>query len=849
MASQVRSRPSEVDVSSDEVGFGDSDGGNGLGGREVVGKLSGEEGRSDAEGGRRGATGGVNGTPEGKKSAKEGKKTTTDGKKTSPEGKKKAAPEGQKQTSEKGATLDSQRQVDVSDKHEDTASDEDTDADQIPPKKPKEPVVKVPVVQVPTRARPSRKSALTKDLKDLKQEDMIPTPQKPRALKRASDEPDLLDAAKRRSLTRSAIEPKKVNYDVKYHPMDKATRPNAPATLKAREEYEEDEGEKDEDEEADDEAEVETPSKRVLRGRGGRKANYDMAAHPLNPLFQTKNSARKSSSKDESVATDESSAPFANPTADTWELLAPLDQHLHHLQGGAPDDTRALPLKWSEVVDTLIEEGWFTRKQFNRWGGFSALRERYEEIRQVAQGDYADQEPRDREDRRVYFQEGWDVFDLDNTQTYRNHNIPKYMRGFKGFTSRDLAMYEKEYIKAQNDAADDTQDTSMQDASMSSASTANPRKAQPVTVTLGDPDDSGTERATTGNLLLNEIRRMEVVNGTTASAEDAAMALDGQLVSAEDAVMVMDEYASDTPTKIVLSGTASATGTSTESPSASQKEPVAKSIVAPFASMVSPLSKKELDEQVAATHKAELAAQSIAATKALINKQPKSTPTSSRNFIDALASPSAATPSQQLLQEVQKTPNGGNTFPSTAKEQLHIGGETIPGTTRKQLPRGRRKSKVKPGSASNFEIHKDTPGNTPKAKSRRNAVTEEVLKENMPEELDEHGQRVTPDIQPSLTAWTATYDAAEARRQAVNASPTSARAEVARSSPDPLTIASPTRPSWSMSGVLLSIEDGHTGAAATVASPPRGVQTRTSGGVSVVIPRAARRRTTAAEMM
>ena len=788
--------------------------------------------------------------------------------------------------------------------HLDTTSDEDTDTVQIPPKTPKEPVVRAQI-----HPRPSRKARITRDLKHLKQEDMIPTPQKPRASKRASDDSDLASAAKRRSLTRNAIEPKKVNYDVKFHPMDQAVRPNAPPTREAREEYEQG------DEEGDDEAEVDTPSKRAPRGRGRKKANYDMTAHPLDPLSQTKHS-RKSSSNADSPAPEESAEPFAKPVAESWELLDPLDQYLHQMQEGAPDNSEALPYPWNEVVNTLIKEGYFTRKQFHRFGGFSALRERYEEIRQVAQGDCADLEPSDPDDRRVYFQEGFDVFELDNTQTYVNPNIPKYMHGIKVFTTRDLARYEREYIKAQKNAAQDvqdtlmqdssTQDTSMQDTSMqdtsmqdtatSSSSAANHHTSPPVAVTLGDPVDSD---AVLVNALQNAIIDMDGGNQNTMSAEEIATALDEQTGISEDIVMAMDEYGQETPTPIILSGTASAA--MTESPSASKKKPAAKGTVAPIASLIHPPTKQKLDEQIATTQKEELAAQSVAATKNFVNKQRMNTPSSSTNLIDSLsplatatpsqqrmntpssntnlidslsplpiATPSQqrmntalsntnlidslsplapATPSQQLLQEMQKVPVAGKIVAGTPKKQVPISNETIPGTNKRQLQRGRRKIKAKPGAAANFEIHEDTPGNTPRPKQRRNAITLDILKENMPEELDEDGQRVTPDVQPILDAFAAAYDAGEVRRHAVAASP-GGHGALQRSSPDPLNVASLTRRSESLGGVLPTTEDHETGAAAAAgaATSARDVQAHT-GRLEVVIPRVAARRLRAADMM
>jgi len=653
--------------------------------------------------------------------------------------------------------------------------------DEIAPKMAKDPVAKAA-----SGARQPKKATLINDLKDLKSEDMIPTPQKPRQLKRSSTS-ELLVKAKRRSLTRNAVEPKKVNYDVKYHPMDKTTRPNAPVTRRVKEEFgDDDEKADDEDDaEADDEA---TPTKMALRGCRGKKANYDMTAHPLNPLFQTKSSSRKSSSKAESPAVEDNLMAFSDIVGDSWEELDPVDKRLHDLQEGAPDDSNALPLKWSEVASTLIEEGYFTKKQFNRGGGVPAMRERYEEIRQTVQDPCADLEPQDRDDRRLFYQEGFDVFDVEGLNTiYVNPNIPEYMRGIKKFTAKDIAKYEQEFESARNNVTMDTQDTSM-----SNSSATKPDESQKITITQSEPEVSDaleTPDKRFATLLKNDIRRMDELNEHIVSTEDIAMAV--------------DDFGQATPAKIILSRSASAAGTVTDSPSRSRIESAAKTLVAPIASMITPLTKEELAEQ------------SIAATKAFLSSpSPRSRGTSS-SLVDPLIAGPDADASKQLLSE---------TKPPTIFGKILA--ETIPGSTKKQLKRGKRK--IKAASATDFAIHEDTPGNTPKSKPRRDAVTLETLKENMPEEW-EHPQ-------PMLDALSAQYHDGHARRQAAGAAEARQLGGTPRSShtsPDPPAASSPFQPSGSLSSAIPSTEDSID----VPATPSAGARVRESSrGISVVIP-------------
>lgn len=675
---------------------------------------------------------------------------------------------------------------------EEAESEAGTDEDEIAPKKTKNPVAKAP-----SGARQPKKATLINELKDLKSEDMIPTPQKPRQLKRSSSS-ELQGGAKRRSLTRNAVQPKKVNYDVKHHPMDKATRPNARATRRVKEEPEEDQDVEDGDEEeADEERDAEaddeaTPTRMALRGRRGKKANYDMTAHPLNPLFQTKDSSRKSSSKAESPAVDDNLMAFPDSVGDSWDELDPADKLLHDLQEGAPDDSNALPLKWSEVASTLVEEGYFTKKQFTRWGGVSALRERYDEIRQAAQGQYADLEPKDRDDRHIYYQEGFDVFDLEGLDTvYVNPNIPEYMRGKKNFTAKDIAKYEQEFNNARNSVTVDT--------GIRSSSATEPSK---LVITLGEPEESDaldTPDMKVATLLKSEIRRMDAMSEHILSTEDVAMATD-------DVAMATDDVGRATPAKALSSHSASgAANAATESPSRSRK---AKAFVAPIASMTAPLTTEELAED------------SIAATKAFLSSPPPKAggPSSSLNLIDSLAAGSGTEASSQLPSEIKPPTIFGK-----------IVAETIPGSTKKQLKRGKRK--ITAASATSFQIHEDTPGNTPKGKPRRDAITLETLKENLPQEWE--------DAQPRLDALTAQYDAGQARREAAGAAEARQRVGTPRpsgSSPDTPNVSSPSRPSGSSSGVIPSVEDSIPVAAA--ASPSADARTRAvDRGISVVIPR------------
>ena len=112
----------------------------------------------------------------------------------------------------------------------------------------------------------------------------------------------------------------------------------------------------------------------------------------------------------ESIESDEGNL-LTSPISDHWKTLTQLDRKLYDLQQGAPDGGNAIPNNWKKVARILIAEHYFTRDEYKSWGGDQALKHRYEGLRRMLQGEHADKEPKDLEDRREIQMEGFDIFD------------------------------------------------------------------------------------------------------------------------------------------------------------------------------------------------------------------------------------------------------------------------------------------------------------------------------------------------------------------------------------------------------------------------------------------------------
>ena len=140
------------------------------------------------------------------------------------------------------------------------------------------------------------------------------------------------------------------------------------------------------------------------------------------------------------------------PIGENWDCLTDFDKRLHNLQHGAPDKSTWLPLGWSDVADTLISKGFLSKEQYTAWGGNGKLRVRYELVRAAVHGDHADSEPRDPQDRPLYWAEDFDVFDICGSKSnYIHRNIPTAMQGIERFTAKEFRRTMKANISCQRD--------------------------------------------------------------------------------------------------------------------------------------------------------------------------------------------------------------------------------------------------------------------------------------------------------------------------------------------------------------------------------------------------------------
>lgn len=163
---------------------------------------------------------------------------------------------------------------------------------------------------------------------------------------------------------------------------------------------------------------------------GKKNVDYDMKHHPMDDLLRPKaarkrsirvwaSSAASSSSlngaplrKDKLSTPENLQNPFGKPILEAWEDLEPLDRRVYILQKGAPSKGNTLPHKWPKVVRLLVKEQYFTREQFNTWGGIQALEERYETIRIHMMTLFgALEEPMEDKEFVLRYSEGFDVYD------------------------------------------------------------------------------------------------------------------------------------------------------------------------------------------------------------------------------------------------------------------------------------------------------------------------------------------------------------------------------------------------------------------------------------------------------
>ena len=276
---------------------------------------------------------------------------------------------------------------------------------------------------------------------------------------------------KRQRMTRGdRLARKSVDYDMKYHPMDDVVRPKAAAAAKRRafdrpnQKLLDDEDEGSLDEGASDvptstrkPAEPHTPERiRITRAGtlGEKVVDYDMKHHPMDDVLRPKATAKRSvwfksvsppilsqklanSTKTSSTVKDGPKNPFTKPSHEDWKDLHAFDRRVYLLQKGSLGNT--LPLAWSKVVKVLIEDGFFTREQFDAWGGIEALKSRYESTRLAVEGFFgAKPEPITKMAWQVFHAEGFEVYKMGVGEKYWPHYGDSIVRPFSVKKGGDL---------------------------------------------------------------------------------------------------------------------------------------------------------------------------------------------------------------------------------------------------------------------------------------------------------------------------------------------------------------------------------------------------------------------------
>lgn len=248
-----------------------------------------------------------------------------------------------------------------------------------------------------------------------------------------------------------------VLYDTNYHPMDEVLRPNAHATLKARSHRLVSSsckrGRRGSDNSRERETDpisntgmkrnkVQASNKNAVRKsprfnssdtRSGKRANYNMRYHPVDDVRTPKRRKRrpallKQVSMPATVSTSTNLPPidFDNPFTKSipsdWRDVGVFDRRVYILQKGAPLRGTTLPLEWTQVIDTLVMEGFFSKLEFETAGGLSALVSRYEDLRLKLEKFFQSApEPVDKRDWPIRYVEDLKVYKFGSGTKYLGH--------------------------------------------------------------------------------------------------------------------------------------------------------------------------------------------------------------------------------------------------------------------------------------------------------------------------------------------------------------------------------------------------------------------------------------------
>lgn len=291
---------------------------------------------------------------------------------------------------------------------------------------------------------------------DIVLRNIMPTPARSSGSPKTSGNvKDVSPSPKRQRITRAdSLGHRQVDYDMKYHPMDEVLRPNAAAKRRAYDHLPQQLSDDNESQGSSDEGsdlhipkivqnpitdQETTPVRhRTTRAEtlGEKPVDYDMKHHPMDDILRPKAAAKRSvwfnsvspatvsektakASKIWSIAKDDPKNPFTKPTMTDWKKLQAFDRRVYLLQKGSPINGNTLPLKWSKVIEALIEDGFFTCEQLKAWGGVGALKSRYESVRKGIEGFFgAKPEPTNKMGWQIRHAEDFDVYDKGVGEKY-----------------------------------------------------------------------------------------------------------------------------------------------------------------------------------------------------------------------------------------------------------------------------------------------------------------------------------------------------------------------------------------------------------------------------------------------
>ncbi|MCJ1280692.1 hypothetical protein MMC26_000009 [Xylographa opegraphella] len=244
----------------------------------------------------------------------------------------------------------------------------------------------------------------------------------------------------------------KAIYDMKFHPMDRTTRPNMATTRRVVAKETED-GEinngNDGDRQPSSNAANNTEYRRSHRSNRGKYSQNLQYSMTLSTKPLAKNIAFKSTivtNKTKSITPGTGNLLESLIGVD-FDNLCSMDRLLHNIQHGAPLDSISLPHSWTKVSDILVKEGFFTKAQYKAWDGVAALKRRYDALRCVVQGVHVNSETRDTRDQALYWAEGMDVLDHVGSRTiYQHRGVPQYMEGIEKFTQNILDQKKIEFF-------------------------------------------------------------------------------------------------------------------------------------------------------------------------------------------------------------------------------------------------------------------------------------------------------------------------------------------------------------------------------------------------------------------